>query len=130
LFRLLVEILQDTTQLDFMVALGTHPPLTQESLNRLVGITSEERKGIFRHVGLLNHAWDAPSALKLIGRIESDEIRQIAERTGIHPRRSGHSDQSPRPGIRSHPHPGPHLPHEVVGFQEARAPVPGISARK
>ena len=30
LFRLLMEILHDTAQLDFMVALGTHPPLSPE----------------------------------------------------------------------------------------------------
>src|SRR5215208_7044905 len=43
LFRTLVEVLHDTKQLDFMVALGTHPPLSEESLNRLVGISAEER---------------------------------------------------------------------------------------
>ena len=39
LFRMTVEILRDTRQLDFMVALGTHPPLSEASLIRLVGIT-------------------------------------------------------------------------------------------
>ena len=43
LFRALVDVLHDTKQLDFMVALGTHPPLSEESLNKLVGITAEER---------------------------------------------------------------------------------------
>lgn len=36
LFRLVVEILHDVRQLDFMVALGTHPALTAESINQLV----------------------------------------------------------------------------------------------
>ena len=36
-----------SAQLDFMVALGTHPPLAEESLNRLVGITAEERQTTF-----------------------------------------------------------------------------------
>ena len=40
LFRMVVEILHDVRQLDFMVALGTHPPLAEESLYRLVGISS------------------------------------------------------------------------------------------
>ena len=31
LFRSLVDVLYETKQLDFMVALGTHPPLTEES---------------------------------------------------------------------------------------------------
>src|SRR6266496_6503398 len=53
LFRTLVEILHDARQLDFMVALGTHPPLSEENLNKLVGINSEERSTTFRHIGLL-----------------------------------------------------------------------------
>ena len=37
LFRTLVEILRNAKQLDFMVALGTHPPLSEKSLqNSLV----------------------------------------------------------------------------------------------
>lgn len=43
LFCMSVEILRDTRQLDFMVALGTHPALPQESINRMVGISAEER---------------------------------------------------------------------------------------
>ena len=50
LFRSLVDILHDAKQLDFMIALGTHPPLSEESLNKLVGITAEERTGIFKHI--------------------------------------------------------------------------------
>jgi nickel-dependent lactate racemase len=34
LFRELVEILRDIKQLDFIVALGTHPDLPEESLNK------------------------------------------------------------------------------------------------
>ena len=41
LFRTLGELLRDTKQLDFMVALGTHPSLDEESLNKLVGINTE-----------------------------------------------------------------------------------------
>src|SRR5215210_3207764 len=36
LFRSLVDILHETKQLDFMVALGTHPPLREESIHKLV----------------------------------------------------------------------------------------------
>src|SRR5690348_1912601 len=63
LFRSLVDVLYEAKQLDFMVALGTHPPLSEESLNKLVGISIKERMTTFKHVGLLNHAWSAPAAL-------------------------------------------------------------------
>ena len=78
LFRMVVELLHDARQLDFMVALGTHPALPEDSLNRLVGISAEERRTTFRHVGLLNHAWDDPNALTSLGVIGQDEIREIA----------------------------------------------------
>ena len=55
LFRSLVDTLDDVKQLVFMVALGTHPPLSEESICKLVGITIEERNTIFRHIGLFNH---------------------------------------------------------------------------
>ena len=56
LFRQIVKILPDTRQLDFMVALGTHPPLGEERLQNLVGISAEERTTTYKHIGLFNHA--------------------------------------------------------------------------
>ena len=63
LFRTMINVLHDAKQLDFMVALGTHPALSEESLNNLVGITARERRTIFKQIGLLNHIWETPSAL-------------------------------------------------------------------
>ena len=130
LFRELVRVLADTAQLDFMVALGTHPGLPRESMNRLVGISEEERTSIFSHVGLLNHAWDDPSALTTLGVMEDDEIRSIA---GDH----WHSSLPRQVQIRlnraavEHDHVlilGPTFPHEVVGFSGgAKYLFPGIS---
>ncbi len=130
LFRLLVEILHDTRALDFMVALGTHPPLSEQALNRLVGITAQERRTTFRHVGLFNHAWDDPAALVTLGVMEADEIRLLAGA-------SWHPTLPERVEIRlnrlalEHDHIlilGPTFPHEVVGFSGgAKYLFPGIS---
>ena len=78
LFRRLVELLVDARQLDFMVALGTHPPLSEEALNNLVGITAEERAGRYKRIGLLNHAWDDSTMLASLGSMGQNEIKQIA----------------------------------------------------
>jgi nickel-dependent lactate racemase len=67
LFRMLVEVLHDARELNVMVALGTHPALSEDSLNTLVGITADERKTTYRHVGLLYHAWNDPAALASLG---------------------------------------------------------------
>ena len=129
-FRLLVEVLHDAKQLDFMVALGTHPSLRAESLNKLVGISAEERITIFKHVGLLNHEWDKSSALRSLGMIEQDEIMQIAGS-------SWHSSLPNEVNIRinraalEYDHIlilGPTFPHEVAGFSGgAKYLFPGIS---
>jgi nickel-dependent lactate racemase len=130
LFRLLVEILHDTKQLDFMVALGTHHALDEDSLCKLVGISREEREGIYRHVGLLNHDWDNPEALRQIGILEKAQIQAIAGDLW-HP---SLGDDTP---IRINRHVfdydhiliiGPSFPHEVVGFSGgAKYLFPGIS---
>ncbi|MEO5887190.1 MAG: lactate racemase domain-containing protein [Anaerolineales bacterium] len=130
LFRSLVEVLSATKQLDFMVALGTHPPLSEESLNKLVGISAEERSTTFKRVGLLNHEWNTPSALTSLGIIEQDEIKQIAGN-------DWHSSLPNEVNIRINKAAleydniiilGPIFPHEVVGFSGgAKYLFPGIS---
>ncbi len=130
LFRALVEVLRETKQLDFMVALGTHPTLTEENLNNLVGISSEERRTKYESIGLLTHAWNDGQGLTSIGTLESEEIKTIA---GTH----WHSSLPERVDIRINRAAleydallilGPTFPHEVAGFSGgAKYLFPGIS---
>jgi nickel-dependent lactate racemase len=130
LFRLVVEILHDARQLDFMVALGTHPPLTETQLLNLVGLTPEERNTTYRHIGLLNHTWDDPAALTSLGVLEHDEFRAIAGERW-------HASLPPTVDMRinkaalEYDHIliiGPTFPHEVVGYSGgAKYLFPGIS---
>ena len=130
LFRAVVDILRGTKQLDFMVALGTHPPLGEESLNKLVGLSAEERTTTFKHIGLLNHEWNSSSALTSLGMIEQDEIKQISGT-------NWHSSLPDQVNIRinkaalEYDHIiilGPTFPHEVAGFSGgAKYLFPGIS---
>ena len=130
LFRMVVEVLHDARELNFMIALGTHPGYDEAGLNRLVGITAEERATTFKHVGLLNHAWDDPAALTSLGVLDQDEIKQLAGP-------SYHSSLPTEINIRinkaalEHDHiviVGPTFPHEVVGFSGgAKYFFPGIS---
>ena len=130
LFRALVDVLRDTRQLDFMVALGTHPALSAESLNQLVGITKDERNMQYAKIGLLNHAWDDPGTLTVLGTMQQDEIKHLAGNRW-------HSSLPDRVDIRinkavlAYDHIlilGPTFPHEVVGFSGgAKYLFPGIS---
>jgi len=130
LFRTLIEVLQDTAQLDFMVALGTHPPLSEEHLCQLVGITPEERHTNYAAHPILNHAWDDPTALQTIGVITQNEVKQMAGERW-HPSLGGDVPVRINKTIFEYDHVlilGPTFPHEVVGFSGgAKYLFPGIS---
>ena len=130
LFRLLVEVLADARQLDFMVALGTHPALSEENLNRLVGITTEERAGRYRGVGLYNHTWDNPAALARLGQITEDEVRALAGELW-HASLAGDVDVRINRAALEYDQViilAPTFPHEVAGFSGgAKYLFPGIS---
>ena len=130
LFRMVVEILADARQLDFMVALGTHPALPEESLLRLVGITPQERAGIYAKIGLFNHAWDDPNILITLGVMVQDEVKQIAG-NHWHPSLPDEVPIRINKTALAYDHVlilGPTFPHEVVGFSGgAKYLFPGIS---
>lgn len=130
LFRMVVERLHDTRQLDFMVALGTHPSLDEASLHRLVGITAEEARTTYAQIGLLNHAWDDPGALVQIGTLSQAQVKQIAGEVW-HPSLGGDVPVRINRHALEYDHIliiGPTFPHEVVGFSGgAKYLFPGIS---
>jgi nickel-dependent lactate racemase len=78
-FRLFHQMLWGrVAALDYLVALGTHQLMTEEALERLVGITAEERRTTYAGVKLLNHRWDLPGALTTLGVISADEIAELS----------------------------------------------------
>lgn len=129
LFRMVVEVLRDAKELNVMVALGTHPGYDEAGLNRLVGITAAERATTYKHVGLLNHAWNDPAALTSLGVLEQDEIKQLAG-PYWHPSLPDRVDIRINKAVLEHDHiviVGPTFPHEVVGFSGgAKYFFPGI----
>lgn len=131
LFRTLVEVLHGTKQLDFMVALGTHPPLSPDQLNRLVGVSQEERQTTYQHVGLFNHDWGNPGTLTQIGTLPQSQIQQIAG-DRWHPTLGGDVAITINRLVLEYDYViilGPTFPHEVVGFSGgAKYFFPGISA--
>ena len=130
LFRVLIEVLHNAKQLDFMVALGTHPMLSNDEINKLVGITTDERMSEFKRIGLLNHAWNDPNALTTLGEMKQDEIREIAGKSW-HPSLPNQVDISINKAAIEYDHIlilGPTFPHEVVGHSGgAKYLFPGIS---
>jgi nickel-dependent lactate racemase len=113
-------------RLDFMVALGTHRPLSDGEILDLYGITEEERGSIFRDTAFLNHRWDMPGTLQKIGRFSASEIEEL---TGGLLREAVDVDINRR--IFDYDLLiifGPVFPHEVAGFSGGNKYLfPGIS---
>ncbi len=63
---------------DFLIALGTHPPMSEGAINRLIGVSAEERTTRFRHINVFNHEWQNLDMLKHIGSIRADEIAELS----------------------------------------------------
>ncbi len=103
---------QRVSKLDYLVALGTHQPMTDAQLSHLTG-----RPVINGNVGssiIFNHRWDQPSTFTQIGEIPASEISQISN--GLL-----EMDVPVRLNkmIQDYDHLmicGPVFPHEVVGF--------------
>ncbi|MBK8129052.1 MAG: DUF2088 domain-containing protein [bacterium] len=125
LFRELVAILHDAQQLDFMVALGTHPPLTQAQLDALVGITEGERKGAFRHGDIQSSLGFArnlhPRRRSASSANTRDWRRALASNPG---RRRQYPDQPRHSRVRSSPDSWPNLsPRSCWFFRRGKIPL-------
>src|SRR5512143_3098792 len=64
-----------TASLDFLVALGTHPPMSDTQLTRLIGRPVQNGSAGQRRI--YNHRWDDPEALITLGEISAEEIAEI-----------------------------------------------------
>jgi len=113
-------------QIDVMVALGTHPPMSQEAICHRLGLSTEEKAKSYPKVKLLNHAWDDDKALVEVGKIVSSEIRDLTDglfemevKVRINRAALEYDDLIIL---------GPTFPHEVVGFSGGNKYLfPGIS---
>ena len=65
-------------QLDVMIALGTHPPMSDEQINARLEISAAERTAKYGKVGYYNHQWDDPGALQTLGTLSAAEIGELS----------------------------------------------------
>jgi nickel-dependent lactate racemase len=78
MFRLLYEQLgARVSRLDYLIALGTHPPMPEEAVERLVGVAAAERADRYPNVAVYNHRWDLPGALVTVGTIARAETDRL-----------------------------------------------------
>lgn len=114
---------------DVLIALGTHPPMSDDAINRRLGLTPEERAGKYARTRITNHAWNQPSALVSIGSISEDEVAEISggrmrERVDVTINRLV-LDYDLLLIV------GPTFPHEVVGYSGGNKYLfPGIAGQE
>ena len=115
--------------LDILVALGTHPPMSEEAICTRLEISIDERRERYSKVRFFNHEWNNPEALKEIGIIPAKDISELTN--GLFAmdvpvelnRRVFDYDQIVIVG--------PVFPHEVVGFSGGNKYLfPGVGGPK
>jgi len=80
MFKLIHEVwAEQADQLDALIALGTHPPMSDEMIYQRVEITAEEHRSSFSKVRFFNHQWKDPDALAKIGSLSASEIGEITD---------------------------------------------------
>lgn len=128
MFRLLQEeFATRAAACDYLVALGTHPAMTEEQLSRHFGCPIVN--GRCASAGIHNHHWDLPETFADIGTIDADQVAQVSggllsESISIKLNRLIFEyDQVLICG--------PVFPHEVVGFSGGNKYLfPGISGKE
>jgi len=126
-FRLLYEQLgRRVEQLDYLIALGTHPPMSEEAIEHLVGVSTQERAARFPKSRIFNHHWAQAETLQTIGVISRQEAARLTDNLLV--------DEVPVTLNRlifeydQLMICGPVFPHEVAGFSGgAKYLFPGIA---
>jgi nickel-dependent lactate racemase len=127
MFRTLCSLLaKRVAKLDFMIALGTHQPMSEERIQAHLELSAEDRTERYGHVGIFNHAWDDPSSLITVGVLTSAELDLLTD--------GRYAREVPiRVNRRLYDYDhifivGPTFPHEVVGFSGGHKYIfPGVA---
>ena len=124
LYRLLNEhVAARAAGLDYLVALGTHPAMPEPAIERLLGVPAAERDPA---IGLFQHHWDRPGALRRIGVIPAAEAARLTDgrlEEDVPVRLNGLVEEYDLLLLC-----GPVFPHEVAGYSGgAKYLFPGIA---
>mgnify|MGYP002641721467 FL=1 len=130
MFRLVyAELAHRAEWLDFIVALGTHPPMSDEAINHRVGITQEERTSRYPKARFFNHHWQDPDQLQVAGIFSAEDVSELS---------GGLIEEPVSVTINKMVYEydllliiGPTFPHEVVGFSGGNKYLfPGIAGQE
>jgi nickel-dependent lactate racemase len=125
MFELFAEELGPRAKaVDYLVALGTHPLMSEADLSRLVGHPVHE--GRYGNSRIFNHRWDLTETFADLGSIPAEEVRKLSRgllSEAIRIQINGLLFDYDQLLIC-----GPVFPHEVVGFSGGNKYLfPGVS---
>jgi len=127
MFRSVYQLLAERAAcLDFLIALGTHPPLHADGVALRLGATAEELRTVYSKARIFNHAWNDPQQLRRLGVISAEEVGEIS-------RGMLHAPVNVTINKMIFDYDllmiiGPTFPHEVVGFSGGNKYLfPGIA---
>ncbi len=120
------QIGKSAEALDVMIALGTHPPMSEKEICERLEISEEQRQTQYKSVKFHNHEWNNPDALREIGVIPASDISNLSD---------GRFEMDLPVKINQRLFDydqliivGPVFPHEVVGFSGGNKYLfPGVS---
>jgi nickel-dependent lactate racemase len=128
LVRIVKEVCnQSGAHLDLMIALGTHQPLSRETVFRHLGVDNErEYLEVFGETRCFNHTWNDPSSLVELGSLSPALVSEVS---------NGLLEEEIKITINKkifeYDHLmilGPVFPHEIAGFSGgSKYFFPGIS---
>lgn len=126
-YRILYAVLAErVARMDYLIALGTHPPMPEEAIARLVGVDAGIRAREYPKAQVYNHHWDRVDALTSVGVISAQDAAELSE--GL---LSAEVPVVLNRMILDYDHLiilGPVFPHEVAGFSGgAKYLFPGIA---
>lgn len=79
-FKTFCELLSPRVKyLNFLIALGTHPPLGPDKMDPLLGMNADQRAQRYKNVQVCNHRWDDAQQLVTVGTLAAQEIAELTD---------------------------------------------------
>ncbi|MBN1999583.1 DUF2088 domain-containing protein [candidate division KSB1 bacterium] len=130
MFRAVYDILAPKrNSVDFLIALGTHPPMSEEMIYQRMGITRNLHLRVYAKARFFNHFWKDPGQLAKIGTFGISETEEISN--GLLSQKVDILINKKIFEYEALVIIGPVFPHEVVGFSGGNKYLfPGIAGQE
>ncbi|MGW8249232.1 MAG: lactate racemase domain-containing protein [Anaerolineales bacterium] len=79
-FKLIYQVLRDkVASLDYLIALGTHPPMSELAIERLIGTPPSKLSKLYPGVKVFQHRWDLDETFTSVGVITRTQVSDLTQ---------------------------------------------------